>query len=133
MYAVKATRTLRVSEDGELEGIDIHEHGGPAYHMEFGMGTSYITAHGAAELRRPGAAEGVRVLDLTSPTFQRLRAAGSSSAAALGARRSVDRDQAWIRTGAAAACRCGPRRSCTASTWWIWMLPSSKPSADAAM
>jgi Amt family ammonium transporter len=35
MYAVKATRTLRISEAGELEGIDIHEHGGSAYHPEF--------------------------------------------------------------------------------------------------
>lgn len=34
MYGVKATRTLRVSEEGELEGIDIHEHGSPAYHPE---------------------------------------------------------------------------------------------------
>ena len=33
-YAVKATGTLRVSEEGELEGIDIHEHGSPAYHPE---------------------------------------------------------------------------------------------------
>jgi Amt family ammonium transporter len=42
MYAVKATRTLRISEAGELEGIDIHEHGGSAYHPEFafmGSGT----------------------------------------------------------------------------------------------
>jgi Amt family ammonium transporter len=31
MYAVKATGTLRISKEGELEGIDIHEHGGPAY------------------------------------------------------------------------------------------------------
>jgi ammonium transporter, Amt family len=31
MYAVKATGTLRVSKEGELEGLDIHEHGGPAY------------------------------------------------------------------------------------------------------
>jgi Amt family ammonium transporter len=31
MYAVKATGTLRVSKDGEMEGLDIHEHGGPAY------------------------------------------------------------------------------------------------------
>jgi Amt family ammonium transporter len=35
MYIVKLTRTLRVSEAGELEGIDIHEHGTPAYHPEF--------------------------------------------------------------------------------------------------
>ncbi len=34
MYGVKATKTLRVSEEGELEGIDIHEHGSPAYHPE---------------------------------------------------------------------------------------------------
>lgn len=34
MYAVKATGTLRISEEGELEGIDIHEHGAPAYHPE---------------------------------------------------------------------------------------------------
>lgn len=43
MFAVKATGTLRVSEEGELEGIDIHEHGAPAYHPEFaymGAGTS---------------------------------------------------------------------------------------------
>jgi ammonium transporter, Amt family len=27
MYAVKATGTLRISREGELEGLDIHEHG----------------------------------------------------------------------------------------------------------
>ncbi len=31
MYVVKFTGTLRVSKDGELEGLDIHEHGGEAY------------------------------------------------------------------------------------------------------
>ena len=31
MYAVKATGTLRISKAGELEGLDIHEHGGSAY------------------------------------------------------------------------------------------------------
>ena len=34
MYLVKSTKTLRVSREGELEGIDIHEHGMPAYHPE---------------------------------------------------------------------------------------------------
>ena len=34
MHAVKLTKTLRVSEEGELEGIDIHEHGSPTYHPE---------------------------------------------------------------------------------------------------
>ena len=37
---------LRVDHDGELEGLDIHEHGTPAYHMEFGYGMSYTTASG---------------------------------------------------------------------------------------
>ena len=37
------TGTLRVDKDGELEGIDIAEHGTPAYHMEFGQGFSYTT------------------------------------------------------------------------------------------
>ena len=31
MYAVKATGTLRVSAEGELEGLDLHEHGTSAY------------------------------------------------------------------------------------------------------
>ncbi|TMA69917.1 MAG: ammonium transporter [Deltaproteobacteria bacterium] len=31
MYAVKAMGYLRVSEEGELEGLDLHEHGVPAY------------------------------------------------------------------------------------------------------
>jgi len=31
MYAVKATGTLRVSREGEIEGIDLHEHGMNAY------------------------------------------------------------------------------------------------------
>ncbi len=34
MRAIKVTRTLRISEAGEFEGIDIHEHGFPAYHPE---------------------------------------------------------------------------------------------------
>jgi len=43
MYLVKATGTLRVSKDGELEGLDIHEHGTPPYHVEFGQGMTYST------------------------------------------------------------------------------------------
>jgi ammonium transporter, Amt family len=31
MYAVKLTGTLRVSREGELEGLDLHEHGMLAY------------------------------------------------------------------------------------------------------
>jgi Amt family ammonium transporter len=43
MLGVKATGTLRISEEGEREGIDIHEHGSPAYHPEaayMGQGVS---------------------------------------------------------------------------------------------
>jgi Amt family ammonium transporter len=31
MYAVNALGVLRVSEEGELQGLDLHEHGIPAY------------------------------------------------------------------------------------------------------
>jgi ammonium transporter, Amt family len=31
MYAVKATGTLRITTEGEIEGLDLHEHGFPAY------------------------------------------------------------------------------------------------------
>jgi Amt family ammonium transporter len=54
MYAVKATGTLRISEEGEREGIDNHEHGSPAYHPELGfvgsttMGTAPIAARTSA-------------------------------------------------------------------------------------
>ena len=45
MLAVKATGLLRVSREGELEGLDIHEHGIPAY-PEFAL-VEAATAHGA--------------------------------------------------------------------------------------
>jgi Amt family ammonium transporter len=38
MYAVKATGTLRITEAEELEGIDLAEHGSPAYRIELGSG-----------------------------------------------------------------------------------------------
>jgi Amt family ammonium transporter len=43
MYGLKVVGVLRVSEAGELEGLDIHEHGAPAYHPEYAyMGYSPI-------------------------------------------------------------------------------------------
>ena len=54
MYAVKATGTLRVSKEGELEGLDIHEHGGPAY-PELSMGSSTRRHGGHQGLERRGA------------------------------------------------------------------------------
>ena len=59
MYLVKLTRTLRVSPEGEIEGLDIHEHGAPAYHPEFAyMGYSQLP---------PGKGSGGGALGGTSP------------------------------------------------------------------
>jgi Amt family ammonium transporter len=53
MYAVKALGVLRISEEVELQGLDIHEHGAPAYHPEFAyMGYSPIP--GGKSNRPPG-------------------------------------------------------------------------------
>jgi Amt family ammonium transporter len=49
MFVIKSIRgswSLRVSQEGELEGLDIHEHGTPAYHVEFGQGMTYSTPAG---------------------------------------------------------------------------------------
>jgi Amt family ammonium transporter len=50
-WAVHQTRTLRISRDGELEGMDLYEHGTPAYHVEFGQGMTYTTLLGADSVR----------------------------------------------------------------------------------
>ena len=43
MYALKAIGVLRISPEHELEGLDIVEHGAPAYHPEYAyMGYSPI-------------------------------------------------------------------------------------------
>jgi Amt family ammonium transporter len=47
MYGVKLTRTLRVSKAGELEGLDLHEHGVPAYNFEINF-LGFETAAGPA-------------------------------------------------------------------------------------
>src|SRR5262245_27333917 len=48
MFSLKAIGALRVSEAGELEGLDIHEHGAPAYHPEYAyMGYSPIPSSAA--------------------------------------------------------------------------------------
>ena len=49
MNAVKATGTLRIDRDGELESIDIVEHGLTAYDREFGQGVGYTSHPGAGD------------------------------------------------------------------------------------
>jgi hypothetical protein len=44
MYAVKATGTLRVSAAGELEGLDLHEHGMVSY-PEYVIHDSNVVPH----------------------------------------------------------------------------------------
>ncbi|HVX17323.1 MAG TPA: ammonium transporter [Acidimicrobiales bacterium] len=43
MFGVRAIKMLRVSEQGELQGLDLHEHGSPAYRPEFQF-TGYVPA-----------------------------------------------------------------------------------------
>jgi Amt family ammonium transporter len=43
---VNMTGWLRVEPEGELEGLDLFEHGTAAYHMEFGQGMTYTTPAG---------------------------------------------------------------------------------------
>jgi Amt family ammonium transporter len=40
--------TLRVSKEGELEGLDIHEHGGSAYPELMGAGSSMHSPMGSS-------------------------------------------------------------------------------------
>ena len=44
---IDALGLLRVEEAGELEGLDIFEHGLPAYHVEFGQGMTYTAPAGS--------------------------------------------------------------------------------------
>ena len=53
-WSIKAIKQLRISKDGELEGIDIHEHGLPPYHTEFGYGMTYTALPGAGSFLSGG-------------------------------------------------------------------------------
>ena len=53
MYSIKAANQLRIPEEHEVEGIDIVEHGGSAYHPEFaymGGGPPTVSTSGARSL-----------------------------------------------------------------------------------
>jgi Amt family ammonium transporter len=43
MWLINSRGLLRLSREGELEGMDLHEHGTAAYHVEFGQGMTYST------------------------------------------------------------------------------------------
>ena len=62
MFAIKAVGLLRISEEHELEGIDIVEHGAPAYHPEFAyMGYSAIPGGKGAGAPVPSGAPSISV------------------------------------------------------------------------
>ena len=64
MYAVKATGTLRVSKAGEIEGLDVHEHGLLAY-PEFSTHASPTLSH------IPSASTAMASAAVTHPTSVR--------------------------------------------------------------
>jgi Amt family ammonium transporter len=71
MYAVKATGFLRVSAEGEIEGLDSHEHGQNAY-PEFVVGRGLAsmtaapqTAHGAMPVPAPTLQPGTSASHIT--------------------------------------------------------------------
>jgi Amt family ammonium transporter len=66
MYLVNLTGTLRISREGELEGLDLHEHGMVAY-PEYVIHGYDPTPHGAA------AAHGMASAVVPSPQPQRAR------------------------------------------------------------
>ena len=49
MLLTKYTIGLRVSKDGELEGLDLHEHGGGAYPEQLGGIVGTHSAHSSSE------------------------------------------------------------------------------------
>ena len=67
MFSLKAIGILRISEEGELEGIDIHDHGAPAYHPEYAyMGYSPIPSN--MEGVAPGITASAPPSDIHIPT-----------------------------------------------------------------
>ncbi len=62
MFGLKALGVLRVSEAGELEGLDIHEHGAPAYHPESAYMGYSSTGDGATSAPLPAGASMTRDL-----------------------------------------------------------------------
>jgi Amt family ammonium transporter len=63
MALVNLTGTLRVSKEGELQGLDIHEHGIPAY-------PEYLITEAGTPLGAPEPKSGVASLSGSSPYSQ---------------------------------------------------------------
>ncbi len=62
MFGLKSLGILRISEDHELEGIDIVEHGAPAYHPEYAyMGYSAIPGGKSSSVPVPKGAPSISV------------------------------------------------------------------------
>ena len=59
MFGIKAIGMLRISEEGEREGLDIHEHGAPAYHPEPSYEGYSPLPPGPVGANAPGVAAGV--------------------------------------------------------------------------
>jgi Amt family ammonium transporter len=57
MVAVKRTGALRVSRAGEEEGLDLHEHGGPAYPEQLSAGSAVPVPATATAVVEPAIAE----------------------------------------------------------------------------
>jgi len=74
MYAVNATGTLRVSEQGELYGLDLHEHGISAY-------PEYVISHVAAPSGMPPGTVGTAVArtSASAPVGLRVKTAAAEA------------------------------------------------------
>ena len=62
MFGVKALGVLRVTDEVEIGGIDIHEHGAPAFHPEYAfMGYSAIPGRSSGSVTLPSGAPPIGV------------------------------------------------------------------------
>jgi Amt family ammonium transporter len=109
MFALQSAGYLRVSEEGELQGLDLHEHGIPAY-PEYAL-HSAATPHGGPQFTNAafGSPAPARVTPSRAPDHSRFRGSG-----VFRHRSSLRERRPSFPTGAAFVCspaRCarGPR------------------------
>ena len=70
MYAVSALGILRVSKEGELQGLDLHEHGVPAY-PEYALHPAATPQGGPAFTERALPSTASQVLSVSAPGTRR--------------------------------------------------------------